>query len=178
MCRTPKPITPEQRARINAIIDFWYPKGWDRMSTTNDEQFWGKWFNITEPEKYDREIKENFMKDYENYIAGDYTGWPLDRDGRLAAILLLDQFTRNMFRKNARAFESDHRALAISKKIVNDEKVFNEYAIYEKAFILLPFEHSENGSNTRRCVTEFMKMDRETQDKMPKIYSGGTNKYI
>ena len=65
-----------------------------------------------------------------------------------------------MFRKSSKAFESDYKALALSKKILADEKVFDEYAIYEKAFILLPLEHSENGTNTRRCVTEFMKLDR------------------
>ena len=160
MCRTPKPITPEQRSRINAIIDYWYPKNWDRMTSTNDDLFWGKWFLLKDPTALDKEITENFLADYDNYMAGEFTGWALDRDGRLATILLLDQFTRNMFRKSPRAFEGDPKSLSLSRKILADEKMFDQYTIYEKAFILLPLEHSEDGSLTRKCITEFMKLDR------------------
>mgnify|MGYP003887396695 CR=1 FL=1 len=54
-----------------------------------------------------------------------------------------------MFRKQAKAFAADHMALSLSKKILADEKMYDEYMIYEKAFVLLPLEHSEDGRNTR-----------------------------
>ena len=65
------------------------------------------------------------MADYENYMAQEYTGWPLDRDGRLAAILLLDQYTRNMFRKTPQAFEADLMAQKLAQKAINDQEVWS-----------------------------------------------------
>ena len=69
------------------------------MTDPGDEIFWDRWFEPKNPAIIDKEITDNFLTDYDNWMAGEYTGWPLDRDGRLASILLLDQYSRNMFRK-------------------------------------------------------------------------------
>ena len=92
----------------------------------------------------DAEILQKFEGDYENYCRGDYSGWQNDPDGRLAIILLLDQYTRNMFRGSAKAFETDPDAQRISLKMISDEKVWNEYKAFEKYFLLLPLMHAEN----------------------------------
>ena len=102
-CRAPKPITPEQRLRIDAILDFWYTPGQDRNVFYPASM--KLWFGAS-PEA-DLDIKNKFMGDYENYVSGEYTGWPLDKDGRLAAVLLCDQFSRQLFRKQAKAFDTD-----------------------------------------------------------------------
>ena len=82
----------------------------------------GKWFGYTQGT--DDEIKQMFSSDYDKYLAGEYSGWPYDRDGKLAAIILLDQFSRMLFRKQAKAFDNDHLSLAIARKIVNDELLY------------------------------------------------------
>ena len=85
-CTSRKPITPEQRTRITAILDYWYGPGVDRNYF--DKAWIGRWFGFTE--EGDREIRENFLSDYENYVNGEYSGWPYDKDGRLAAIIICD----------------------------------------------------------------------------------------
>ena len=56
------------------------------------------------------------MKEYDRYLQGEYKGWLHDRDGALAAVLLLDQFPRMMFRSTPKAFATDAMASAIAYK--------------------------------------------------------------
>ncbi len=121
-CRPPKPITEEQRIRINAIIDYYFEKDADRNLCPSQAMFKKQ---FTSNPQQDQEMKELFLADYENYMAQEYTGWPLDRDGRLAAVLLLDQYTRNMFRKTPQAFEADPMAQKLAQKAINDQEVWS-----------------------------------------------------
>ena len=90
----------------------------------------------------DNFIIENYKEDLEKLARGDYEDWKADKEGKLAAIILTDQFTRNMFRKKKEAFAYDHIALNIAKQISDDE--FKTYKLQEQGFIVLPYEHSEN----------------------------------
>ena len=92
------------------------------------------------------------MVDYEDYMRGEFTGWPHDRDGRLAGIILLDQFTRTFFRRTARAFEADGKALNLALKIIGSKELYKEYTTYEKHFILLPLMHAERSQYQRQCI--------------------------
>ena len=90
--RTPKLITPQQRISIDGILEFWYEAGYDRKSDPGAR--FKKWFGVglskEQSADVDRQTKELFEKDYDAYCLGEYTGWPHDRDGRLAAVILLD----------------------------------------------------------------------------------------
>ena len=72
----------------------------------------------------------------------------------------------------------DHATVSISQKIVGDSKVYNEYAAMEKYFILLPMEHQENKNLTRKCVTEFFKLDKDVEAKLPDVYKSGLGKFL
>ena len=168
LCRAPLPITDEQRERINAIIDFWYPPGHDRdLAPTQDMLAFWFGFKMTPEEQaeLDKEILEKFEKDYDNYLARQYTGWPHDRDGRLAAILLLDQFPRSMFRATAKAFATDDEAARLSYKIYKNKEMWDEYKLEERHFLLLPLMHAENRSYGQTMVQAFLEMDRELAEK-------------
>ena len=174
-CRPPKPITEEQRLRINAIIDYYFEKDQDRNLPHSDAMFKKHFFA---DEAQDQEMIELFKTDYENYLAQEYTGWPLDRDGRLAAILLLDQYSRNMFRKQKQAFEADWMSQKIVNKIINDPEVYNQYATFEKFFFLLVLEHAESRSLGEKGLLLWTQMDRDVQEKTPEIYAQGAGKAI
>ena len=53
------------------------------------------------------------MEDYEKFVLGEYTGWSLDRDGRLAIVILLDQFSKSLFLNQPKPFQADYSALYI-----------------------------------------------------------------
>lgn len=106
--RGSKPITEEQRVRIDAILSYWYGDMNEDRNELKPKQM-EVWFGFSD--QIDNEIKQRFLQDYLNYVADEYSGWQYDKDGRLAAVILLDQFARQMFRKEAKAFATDEVAL-------------------------------------------------------------------
>ena len=107
------------------------------------------WFKETPPKKrfqkhkdFDKLTKDKFLKDFELASINEYDEWQDSPLGCLALVILFDQFSRNMFRDDKRAFEQDHK----TRLIVND-------AVYagfldtldesQKFFVILPLIHSE-----------------------------------
>ena len=106
------------RVKIQEILNFWFGEGIDRNQGASKESF-KKWFMST-PE-IDNEIRDRFQDDIKKLASGEYEDWKQDKEGRLAAVILTDQFTRNIFRKNKEAFAYDHIALDIVKRIAPEE---------------------------------------------------------
>lgn len=126
------------------ILNFWFEE-------TKPQQ----WFQ-TNPE-FDAQVTEEFSKAYEMAREGTFDEWKKDADGCLALCLLLDQFPRNMFRGTPQAFATDKQALLIAKHALS--KGFDQVlSPVKRRFLYLPFEHSENLADQRRCVELFEKM--------------------
>src|SRR5690348_7594412 len=87
----------------NIILNFWF-----------SELQAKDWFK--KDPKLDHQITERFFDLYHQATKGELFGWRKTIDGRLAEILLLDQFSRNMFRNNAKAFQYDCLALVLSQE--------------------------------------------------------------
>ena len=136
-------------------MTYWFSSNddpdWDRSYSPAPIDFLNRAFNSTARD--DAYIRENFGEDLENLDSGDYHAWENDHDGRLAAIILYDQFPRNMFRKQAKAFAYDHKALALTKKCL-DENTVKNYDYFEQLFILLPLEHAEDKDIANLSVLE------------------------
>ena len=119
-----------------AIVTFWREAGPDR------------WF--TKDPAFDDEIRRRFLATYEAAAAGKLTDWELNAEGALALLILLDQFPRNMFRGEARAFATDAVARGIaSRAILNG---FDGAYPDLRAFFYVPFEHSENLADQERGI--------------------------
>jgi uncharacterized protein (DUF924 family) len=118
------------------------------------------WFGLTKEQWFksdpaiDAEINERFHDLYERkreLPAGSFLDDPLTA---LAAIILFDQFPRNMFRDHADQFQTDHLALAIAKGAVErgyDDQIDEK----ERQFFYMPFQHSENLADQNRSVQLF-----------------------
>ena len=141
-------IPAEQRVRINAILDFWYKKS-EMLPIDDMIKFWF----MSTPE-VDAEIVKNFMEDHTKFMNGDYSGWINDKDGALAACILLDQWSRNMFRKDPRAFASDAKVLEITLKVLANPTMYNSYSLHEKTWIIMPLVHSEDKTINSRMLVE------------------------
>jgi uncharacterized protein (DUF924 family) len=130
-----------------AIIHFWFEE-------TKPQQ----WFQIN-PE-FDEEIKKRFLSQYDMAAKGLCDEWKKDADGCLALCILLDQFPRNMFRGQAKAFETDKQALLISKHAIHRgfDQILNPS---KRRFIYMPFMHSENLNDQKRSVELFGNMQVE-----------------
>lgn len=129
------------------ILDFWFEQ-------TQPAQ----WFQVNPA--FDEEIKIRFEDAYDKGSRGIFDDWKTDSDGCLALVLLLDQFPRNMYRGTAKAFATDGKALVIAKFALS--KGFDQVLTpIKRRFLYLPFEHSENLNDQRKCVELFEKMIKD-----------------
>lgn len=106
---------------------------------------------------FDDELRRRFLPTWEAASAGRLQAWEDSDEGTLALILVLDQFSRNMFRNDARAFSADALARAIADRAIArgvDQRVDDSL----RAFMYLPFEHSESMADQERCVALFRAM--------------------
>ena len=108
------------------------------------------WFTETQPQSwfkkdpaFDAEIDSRFGSAVKDALAGRCDDWASHKDGCLALILLLDQFTRNIFRDTARAFSGDDMALALSLRCVERDYI-NHPDAHWRHFMLMPMMHSED----------------------------------
>lgn len=108
------------------------------------------WFQETPPElrfskneSFDRKIRDRFLSTYEQIREGAFEDWKDSAEGTLALIIILDQFSRNMFRDTARMFESDEQALAIALEGIQMGRD-KEIPIEQRAFFYMPLMHSED----------------------------------
>jgi uncharacterized protein (DUF924 family) len=117
-------------ATPNEIVDFWI-----------EEVGPDGWYSV-DPE-IDKQIIERFGADREAAKEGRLDDWQQTALGSLALLILLDQFSRNMFRGDAEAFAEDEKAVAVARiAIVKDQD--QEIPPPAQQFFYLPFMHSED----------------------------------
>jgi len=108
-----------------------------------------KWFG--KDDAFDAEIRTRFLPTYEAAAAGRLSDWEASPDGALALTIVLDQFSRNMFRGDARTYAADPIARAVVKRAIArgfDQAVPKEL----RGFLYLPLMHSETPADQDQCV--------------------------
>jgi uncharacterized protein (DUF924 family) len=116
-----------------------------RVTPAEIVSFWGeagpdKWFD--QDESFDRAIRLRFLAIYEAAANGELASWEETAQGALALLLVLDQFPRNMFRGDARAFATDAPARAVADRAL--ARRFDQATDPAlRPFFYLPFMHSE-----------------------------------
>jgi len=132
-------ITDDDQIRIEAILSFWFKEA--ELSAPQIDRRMDIWFG--EDPVFDHEIEKEFANDVEEASQGDLDHWAHEPRGRLALILLLDQFRRNIYRNSAKAFEKDRAALkmcvegAMAKKDASLDPI-------ERVFFYMPLQHAES----------------------------------
>lgn len=120
-----------------AVLDFWF----GAPGSATDGKPRAEWFRKSDA--FDREIERRFAALIERALAGGLRGWDAQPQSALARILLLDQFTRNVFRDTPRAFAGDALALAAAQALVASG-FDRALSPQQRAFVYLPFEHAED----------------------------------
>lgn len=129
-----------------AVLDFWFGDAADPDNVKRRGKFW---FAATEAQ--DRAIRERFGSLHGRAQRGELDHWATDPQSALALILLLDQFTRNLYRGTASAFANDRRALAISGDGIA-RGLDGSLGVVERAFWYMPFQHCEDREVQRESV--------------------------
>jgi uncharacterized protein (DUF924 family) len=128
------------------------------MTASRDDvlAFWfadpGRWWR--KDAAFDAEVRERFLGLHTAIAAGEHADWPETPRGALAYVIVLDQFSRNMFRDSARMYATDEMALAAARRAL-DRGFDQELSDDERMFLYMPFMHSENIADQDRCVSLF-----------------------
>ena len=137
-----------------AVLDFWFlPPDHPGHGAYRPE-----WFR--KDEAFDAIIRERFCADVE--AALKHASGTGSDEALLARILLLDQFTRNIFRDTPQAFAGDAQALSVATTLVATGRDKN-LSPFQRWFAYLPFEHSESLLEQERAVALFAGLRREMQ---------------
>ena len=97
----------------------------------------------------DREVIDRFAPTVEAALAGALDGWADTPRGRLALVIVLDQFTRNLFRNDPRTYAGDERAQALALEAF-DRALDTDLSHEERLFLSMPLLHSEDIAHQRR----------------------------
>ena len=143
------------QARVDAILAFWFRE--HAMTAPQIDRRMDIWFG--EDEVFDLECKKEFASDIEMASAGDLNHWAADPRGRLALILLLDQFRRNIYRGTAKAYEKDKAALKLCVEGAMQKKDRGLTPI-QRVFFYMPLQHAESAKVQERSVMLFNKLAR------------------
>ena len=115
---------------IEEVLSFWFVQN-DR------EQWW------TRDPQFDIVIRSRFGRLHGRAVLGELDDWRDTPEGRLAEIVVLDQFSRNLYRDDSRAFAADGMALALAQEAVRigaDQSV----PPVKRQFFYMPYQHSES----------------------------------
>ena len=110
---------------------------------------------------FDAAIRDRFGAAVDAAIDGAFEEWCDEPRGAVACVLLLDQFTRNIYRDTPRAFAGDARALAIAQATVDagEDTALDKY---ERWFLYMPYEHAEDPAAQQRSIALFTRLRDES----------------
>lgn len=140
-----------QDESIQRVLDFWFSAA--ELDAPQIDSRMERWFGADPA--MDAQIRAEFGELVSQALHGELDHWAASAEGRLALILLLDQFCRNIFRGTARAFEGDRRALRLcAEGSING--AYKSLSPIQKVFFFMPLQHAESA---------------EVQDKSVHIYN-------
>ncbi|WP_201579429.1 DUF924 family protein [Psychrobacter sp. Pi2-52] len=146
-------LDPDARA----VLDFWFDK--------NNEAYW-----FEQNDRFDKQIQDKFGGIWEAAKQGECVTWRIAESsldgnssitalaGRLAEIIVLDQFSRNLCRGQASAFAQDGMALALAQEAIQ-QPYFDTLPMQWRRFIIIPFMHSESAMIHKRYLPLFEQLD-------------------
>ena len=136
--------------QIDEILSFWFgPLTPDGLPVADRSQLWFGFDRHT-----DKLIRERFGAHLQQACQGELASWEQQARGRLALILLLDQFSRNIYRATPRAFAQDAMALSLALEGI-DRTHDQELNATERVFFYMPLQHCESLAMQDRSVEQY-----------------------
>lgn len=146
-------ITDEDQARVDAVLSFWFAE--KEFGAPQIDGRMDVWFG--EDPVFDHEIEKEFGDDVELASSGALDHWAAEPRGRLALILLLDQFRRNIYRGTADAFAKDRAALKLCVEGAMEKKDQGLTPI-ERVFFYMPLQHAESRKVQAKSVQIYTRL--------------------
>ncbi len=125
--------------RVDDILKYWFGHVEQSLLPSSDRMH--IWFSADTT--IDDEMRSKFSYDLEKAVLGELSDWEQDARGTLALIILLDQFSRRIYRDTPLAFAQDHRALDLCLHGI-EKQHDHVISLIERAFFYFPLTRSEN----------------------------------
>jgi uncharacterized protein (DUF924 family) len=146
-------ITDDDQVRIERVLSFWF-KAHEHSAPQIDGRM-DIWFG--EDPVFDHEIEKQFARDVEAASKGDIDYWAHQPKGRLALIILIDQFRRNIYRGTAEAFAKDKAALKLCVEGAMQKKD-KDLTPIQRVFFFMPLQHAESRKVQEKSVEIFQRL--------------------
>ena len=146
--------------RIEKILEFWFgtfPNAWTADASKQD-----MWFK--NGADYDTEIFSRFGSDYFRAVDGEFNSWAESPRGRLALIILLDQFSRHIHRGGAEAFAQDEKAQQLCIEGISAGDDQNLHPV-ERSFFYLPLEHAEDLERQNLAIEAYSQLIQDVPEQ-------------
>jgi uncharacterized protein (DUF924 family) len=140
--------TPEE------VLSYWFPEGIDDADPQTLGQQMERW--MAGGPEVDKEITVRFGETLEQARRGELDHWAATARGRLALIVVLDQFSRNVYRDSLLSYAQDEKALRLALEGI-DLRMDRELGVTERMFFWLPLGHSEDLALQERSVGQVEK---------------------
>ncbi|MCH8117780.1 MAG: DUF924 domain-containing protein [Proteobacteria bacterium] len=146
-------IADDDQTRIDAILSFWFKE--HELSAPQIDRRMDIWFG--EDPIFDHEIEKDFSADVDKASDGELDHWAHDPRGRLALIILLDQFRRSIYRNTPSAFEKDPAALklCVEGAMEGEDKGLSPI---QRVFFYMPLQHAESRKVQAKSVELFARL--------------------
>lgn len=152
-------------APFQEVLDFWFGISFDETAISKEKR--EMWFQ--KGENYDEVIKEKFLTLHQRASNGELDRWARRSKGCLALILLMDQFPRHIYRRQAQAFALDRRAVEHVKNAIATE-IDRELSLVERSFLYMPLMHAEDIKTQELSLKMFAKLVQEASVSHRKSY--------
>ncbi len=150
---------------IETILEFWFGEDTDDSVVAKNKSalWWSKNPDV------DAEMRQRFESFVDRAAAGELSDWQSSPRGRLALILLTDQFPRSIYRDSPNAFAYDSKALAWCIDGI-DQGMDLQLRPIERVFFYLPLEHAESLEHQDRSVKQFRRLLDEVGAGQTKVF--------
>jgi len=150
------------------VLDYWF--GDSANTKTEDlKDYFQRWFQGGE--ELDKEIKSKFGKAVKQAAGDGFATWENSTEGMLALIILLDQFTRNVYRSTSKAFAYDAKALRLSQKLI-DAGADKDMSWPQRGFAYMPMQHAEDTKVQQQGVEKYMELVEGVPEDLKKVVTG------
>jgi uncharacterized protein (DUF924 family) len=150
---------------VRHVLDFWFSAA--ELDAPQIDSRMERWFGGGS--QIDAQIRDEFGELVRRGLAGRLEAWADTAEGRLALIILLDQFCRNIYRGTSKAFVGDRRALklCVEGSIRGDYKALSPI---QRVFFFMPLQHSEALNVQEKSVRIFNALAEGVSDTLRETF--------
>ncbi|HVE44099.1 MAG TPA: DUF924 family protein [Gammaproteobacteria bacterium] len=151
--------------KIHELLNFWFGDLGSADLPTSDRT--NLWFGESDTIK--KQLLEKFNQEYAYAIAGGLDAWAESPRGRLALIILLDQFSRSLYNQSAAAFSYDDLAQTLCLQGI-EAHMDHALTLVERVFFYMPLVHSENAATQEKSIQLYQSLVALSMTETTQVY--------